>query len=143
MKVSTTVHINNSQLPDAFDARKVKTTAAGLPPVQVVYDACEVFKALTNPTRLRIMHALTHEELCVGDLARALELAMSALSHQLALLRRMRLIAARDEGRQTFYRVHDHFVGSLVHACLAHVEHDQNAKGSGHRHPHEKRLNHK
>ena len=138
MYASTTVKLNNSHLPAAFDVRKVKATTAGLPPVQVVYDACEVFKALTNPTRLRIMHALTHEELCVGDLARALELAMSALSHQLAMLRRMRLITARDEGRQTFYRVEDHFVGHLVHDCLAHVEADQRSTGSGHRHPHPK-----
>ena len=143
MNDSTTVKMNNPRLPDPYDSRKVKATAAGLPPVQVVYDACEVFKALTNPTRLRIMHALTHEELCVGDLARALELAMSALSHQLALLRRMRLITARDEGRQTFYRVQDHFVGNLVHDCLAHVERDQNARGAGHRHPHTKPGKHK
>lgn len=130
--------MNKSPLPVAYDLRKIKATAAGLPPVRVVDDACEVFKALTNPTRLRIMHALTHEELCVGDLARALELAMSALSHQLALLRRMRLITARDEGRQTFYRVQDHFVGNLVHDCLSHVEHDKNAKRAGHSHPHSK-----
>ena len=75
------------------------------------------------------MHALTHDELCVGDLARALSLSMSALSHQLALLRRLRLIAARENGRQTFYRVVDHFVGHLVHDCLAHVERDRASPG--------------
>ena len=100
----------------------------------MVADASEVFKALTNPTRIRIMHALTHEEMSVGDLARALTLSMSALSHQLALLRRMRLVAARDEGRQTFYRVVDHFVGHLVHDCLAHVEQLQPV--ASRRHPH-------
>ena len=136
MYVSTSVKVNKSQLPPPHDPRKVKAAASGLPLEQVVYDASEVFKALTSPTRIRIIHALTHQELCVGDLARALELEMSSLSHQLALLRRMRLIAARYEGRQTFYRVDDHFVGKLVHACLAHVEHDQSAGRVGHRHPH-------
>jgi DNA-binding transcriptional ArsR family regulator len=115
----------NSPLPEPFETRKVKAAIAGLPPDHVVADASEVFKALTNPTRIRIMHALTHDELCVGDLARALSLSMSALSHQLALLRRLRLIAARENGRQTFYRVVDHFVGHLVHDCLAHVERDR------------------
>lgn len=124
------------RLPEPFAARKVRAVAAALPPGEVVADASEVFKALTNPTRIRIMHALTHEELSVGDLARALTLSMSALSHQLALLRRMRLVAARDEGRQTFYRVVDHFVGHLVHDCLAHVEQLQPA--GSRRHPHRK-----
>jgi len=111
----------NLHLPEAFEAEKVRSTVADLPPEPVVADASEVFKALTNPTRIRIMHALTHEEMCVGDLARALNLSMSALSHQLALLRRLRLVAAREEGRQTFYRVIDRFVGHLVHDCLEHV----------------------
>ena len=48
------------QLPDPFDPRKLKAAAAGLPVDQVVADASEVFKALTNPTRIRIIHALTH-----------------------------------------------------------------------------------
>ena len=128
-----------STLPEPHQARKVKATAAGLPVDQVVADASEVFRALTNPTRIRIMHALTHDELCVGDLARALSLSMSGLSHQLTVLRRMKLIAAREAGRQTFYRVVDHFVGHLVHDCLAHVERARvvvTTRGTGHRHPH-------
>ena len=127
--------VKSAELPEPFAARKVKAAAAAMPPDAVVADASEVFKALTNPTRIRIMHALTHEELCVGDLARALTLSMSALSHQLSLLRRLRLIAAREDGRQTFYRVVDHFVGHLVHDCLAHVERQQPA-GRAPRHPH-------
>ena len=126
----------NQGLPEPFEAAKVKATIAGLPVDDVVRDAAEVFKALANPTRIRIMHALAHGELCVGDLARALALSMSALSHQLGLLRRMKLVAAREDGRQTFYRVVDHFVGNLVHDCLAHAEGDgQNARPQ-HRHPH-------
>jgi DNA-binding transcriptional ArsR family regulator len=127
--------VMSAGLPEPFAARKVRAVTAAMPPDEVVAGASEVFKALTNPTRIRIMHALTHEELCVGDLARALTLSMSALSHQLALLRRLRLIAARDDGRQTFYRVVDHFVGDLVHDCLAHVERQQPA-GRARRHPH-------
>ena len=124
------------ELPEAFDADKVKATMTGLPVDEVVSDASEVFKALANPTRIRIMHALSHDELCVGDLARALGLSMSALSHQLGLLRRMKLVAARDEGRQTFYRVVDHLVGDLVHDCLSHAEGDGQRSRPGHRHPH-------
>src|ERR1700730_1303093 len=122
MRTSSTMKLINQGLPEPFEAAKVKATIAGLPVDDVVRDAAEVFKALANPTRIRIMHALAHGELCVGDLARALALSMSALSHQLGLLRRMKLVAAREDGRQTFYRVVDHFVGNLVHDCLAHAE---------------------
>ena len=141
MRTSSTVKVINQRqrLPDAFDAGKVKATVAGLPVDEVVRDATEVFKSLANPTRIRIMHALAHDELCVGDLARALGLSMSALSHQLGLLRRVKLLAAREDGRQTFYRVVDHFVGNLVHDCLSHAESAGQKSRPGHPHPHRSR----
>ena len=139
MTTCSTVKLVNQELPEAFAADKVKATIAGLPADDVVSDAGEVFKALANPTRIRIMHALAHDELCVGDLARALGLSMSALSHQLGLLRRMKLVAAREDGRQTFYRVVDHLVGDLVHDCLSHAESHGLKSRPGHSHPHTSR----
>jgi ArsR family transcriptional regulator len=130
------VKLINQSLPEAYDHRSVQATKSGLPVDEVVRDAAEVFQALANPVRIRIMHALTHRELCVGDLARALGLRMSALSHQLAFLRRLKLIAARENGRQTFYRVIDDFVGEVVHDCLAHVERRAGISARRHRHPH-------
>lgn len=134
----TAVPVTKPALPPAYDARKVKRAAEGLPIDDAVESATEVFQALANPTRIRIMHALAHDEMSVGDLARALDLSMSALSHQLAMLRLLRLVAAREEGRQTFYRVIDHFVGDLVHDCLAHIEQGTGPNGR-HRHPHKRR----
>ena len=61
------------------------------------------------------------------------------MEDQLAILRLLRLVAAREEGRQTFYRVIDHFVGDLVHDCLAHVEEGGHGSRPGHQHPHKKR----
>lgn len=121
-------------LPEVVDSKKVKQVLAGLPAQEVVSEAVEVFHALSNPLRLRLMHALSHEELCVGDLAHALGLSMSAVSHQLAFLRRMKLVAAREDGRQSYYRVINEFVGHMVHDCLAHV--GDESPGSPHRHPH-------
>lgn len=132
------VPVTKPALPPAYDARKVKRATEGLPIQDAVDSATEVFQALANPNRIRIMHALAHDEMSVGDLARALGLSMSALSHQLAMLRLLRLVAAREEGRQTFYRVIDHFVGDLVHDCLAHIEQGTAATGR-HRHPHKRR----
>src|SRR4051812_18393877 len=121
MSMLTTVKPNNLLLPVVVDATKVAAARDGLPSHEVVDEAVEVLKGLANPTRLRIMHALAHDELCVGDIAQAFKLSMSVVSHQLSILRRLKLVAAREDGRQTYYRVTDHFVGELVHDCLAHV----------------------
>ncbi len=93
-----------------------------MPRPEALRDAGEVFKALGNPTRLAIIHALAHDDLSVGDLARALDLSLTVASQHLGVLRRLRLVAGRDEGRLTFYRVIDALVGHLVHDCLAHVD---------------------
>ena len=132
----SSVQQSNSALPRPLEPKKVRATLQGLPLPGVVEDAAEVFRALANPTRVRVLHALAHEELCVGDLARVLGSSMSALSHQLALLRRLKLVRARDEGRQTFYSVSDTFVGDLVHDCLAHVEGRSGRLSLTHPHPH-------
>jgi len=123
-------------LPGVVDREKVAAARAGLPAEDVVQDAVEVFKVLSSPVRIRIMHALAHDELSVGDLARALDLSLSVASHQLALLRRMKLVAARGEGRLTFYRATGDFAGHLVHDCLAHVAERLAVPGKAHHHAH-------
>jgi ArsR family transcriptional regulator len=119
-----------ADLPDVVDQTRVEAARAGLPEAEVLRDASEVFKALASPARLSILHALTHDELSVGDLARALDLSLSVTSQQLSVLRRLKLVAGRDEGRLTFYRVIDDLVGHLVHDCLVHVERGLGRAGS-------------
>jgi ArsR family transcriptional regulator, lead/cadmium/zinc/bismuth-responsive transcriptional repressor len=123
-------------LPDIVDPAIVAATRRALPAHEVVSDAVEVFRLLASPVRLRIMHALAHHEMSVGDLARAMDLSLSRTSHQLALLRRMKLVACRDEGRLAFYRATDDFVGHLVHDCLAHVEEKLAVGSQPHHHRH-------
>ena len=72
----------------------------------------------------------------VGDLARAMDLSLSTTSHQLSLLRRMKLVSSRDVGRVTFYRAIDDFVGHLVHDCLAHVGGKLGLAATPHHHRH-------
>ena len=116
-------------LPEIVERKKVVAARAGLPADDVVRDAVDVFKVLASPVRIGIIHALAHHEMSVGDLAHALDLSLSVASHQLALLRRMKLAVARNQGRLTFYRVTDALVERLVQACLTHV-------GESHQHPH-------
>jgi DNA-binding transcriptional ArsR family regulator len=83
----------------------------------------EIFKALSDPSRVRIISALTHTELCVYDLAAALGMSQSAVSHQLRSLREMRLVRYRKEGRHVYYQLDDEHIGDLFRRGLEHVEH--------------------
>jgi DNA-binding transcriptional ArsR family regulator len=121
-------------LPPLAEVSKVARVRKTLPDVDATEEAVGVFLALANPLRLRLVHALAHDELCVGDLAHALGITMSAVSHELRLLRHLRLVAGRDEGRRTYYRVVNRVVSELVHDCLRHVGGER--PGSKHRHPH-------
>ena len=82
----------------------------------------ETFKLLGDATRVRMLDALAHSELCVCDLARLLSLSQSAVSHQLRLLRGVRLVRSRRDGKMIFYALDDqHIVGLFEHG-LEHVQ---------------------
>jgi DNA-binding transcriptional ArsR family regulator len=83
----------------------------------------EIFKALADPTRVRILHALLHAELCVGDLAAVLEMSESAVSHQLRLLRGLRVVRARRDGKLVYYALDDEHVTRLFQLSLEHLGH--------------------
>ena len=82
----------------------------------------EVFRLLGDPTRVRILDALTHGERCVCDLAALVGLTESAMSHQLRLLRGARLVHVRRMGRMAYYSLDDHHVAGLVYDIRKHVE---------------------
>ena len=82
----------------------------------------ETFKALGDVTRVRMLDALARAELCVGDLAELVGLSESAVSHQLRLLRGMRLVRSRRHGRLVFYSLDDDHILRLFEQGLEHVE---------------------
>jgi DNA-binding transcriptional ArsR family regulator len=84
----------------------------------------ETFKALADPTRVRMLHALSHAELCVGDLAAVLEMTESAVSHQLRLLRSLRVVRARRDGKLVYYTLDDEHVARLFQISLEHLGHE-------------------
>jgi DNA-binding transcriptional ArsR family regulator len=81
----------------------------------------EIFAAMGDPTRVRLLFALANEELCVHDLAGLLGVTVSAVSHQLRVLRGLRLVKFRREGRLTYYSLDDHHVSALLEMGLEHV----------------------
>jgi DNA-binding transcriptional ArsR family regulator len=84
----------------------------------------DTFKALSDPTRVRIVSLLAGAELCVCDLSAVLGMSQSAVSHQLRTLRDMRLVRWRRDGRQIFYTLDDEHVGDLFRRGLDHVAHE-------------------
>ncbi len=83
----------------------------------------EAFQALADPTRARLLYALTHRPLCVRDLAILVGVSESAVSHQLRFLRDRRLVKSRREGTTIYYTVDDAHVAALFREADHHVDH--------------------
>lgn len=82
-----------------------------------------LFKAFADPTRVRILHELLDSELRVGDIAKRVKMSPSAVSHQLAFLRTMRLVKNRRDGRTVVYALDDEHVRQLFRQGIEHVVH--------------------
>ena len=89
-----------------------------------IVELSKIFKALGDPTRLKIIHSLSKEELCVCDIAELLEMNQSAISHQLRVLRNLRLVKYRKEGKSAIYSLDDNHVLQLFKQGLEHINHD-------------------
>jgi DNA-binding transcriptional ArsR family regulator len=108
---------------EVVDIGRVRMARAALPDVQATHALAALFGALGDPTRLRIVAALAASELCVCDLAAAVGLTSSAASHQLRVLRSLRLVRGRREGRMVFYALDDEHVRVLLREGSEHIAH--------------------
>jgi ArsR family transcriptional regulator len=108
-------------IASAAPARALRLKRALLAESSVVALA-ETFKVLGDTTRVRMLDALSRAELCVCDLAALLGLSESAVSHQLRLLRGMRLVRPRRDGRLVYYALDDQHIVGLFAQGLEHVE---------------------
>lgn len=88
-------------------------------------DLAELFKALSEPTRLRIIHSLLKRELCVCDLCDVLGMQQSAVSHQLRVLRNLRIVKRRKEGKMMYYSIDDQHIEGLFLQGLHHISHNK------------------
>jgi ArsR family transcriptional regulator len=107
------IHIHPEQL-SSLRGKLVGAADAG--------ELAETFRTLGDPTRVRMLDALAHSELCVCDLATLIGLSESAVSHQLRLLRNLRLVKARRDGRMVFYSLDDRHIMTLFRTALRHVQ---------------------
>ena len=86
-----------------------------------LYALADLFKVFGDPTRIRILYALSAQELCVCDIASVLDMTQSAISHQLRILKQMKLVKFRREGKTVYYSLADSHVETILNQGLDHV----------------------
>lgn len=91
---------------------------------QTLYNVSQTFKALSDMTRIRILHLLSRGEHSVGEIAEALSLHQPTVSHQLRVLKNLRLVKFRREGTTVFYSHDDGHVMNLLAQAIDHAQHD-------------------
>jgi DNA-binding transcriptional ArsR family regulator len=111
--------------PDYLDGARARRARAALAGEGAVRRMARTFRALGDPTRAKVVLALSVEELCVGDLARLLGTSSSVISHQLRVLRDLDLVSPRRAGKSTYYRLDDAHVRVLFREGM------RRARGNG------------
>jgi len=102
-------------------ADRVKAARKLLHDHDTTLELSETFKILSDPTRLRIVLALTKQELCVCDIAALLQMTDSAISHQLRLLKNLRLVKHSRKGKMVYYMLDDNHIEDMIRIALRHV----------------------
>lgn len=95
---------------------------AEMPDEIELYNLAELFKVFGDSTRIRILYVLFEAEVCVCDLASALNMNQSAISHQLKILKQNKLVKARREGKSVFYSLADDHVRMIIAKGQEHIE---------------------
>lgn len=111
--------------PTPINQEALSLARASLPTDELLTVVVQTFGALADPTRARILFALRSGELCVRDLALAVGVSESAISHQLRLLRDRRLVRSRRDGTTIYYTVDGHHLAVLLREADYHAEHLQ------------------
>lgn len=104
------------------DQDRVSRSRARMHSERTIAELAEIFKVLSEPTRVRILQALSAEELCVCDIAAVVETTSSAISHQLRILRSARLVKSRKDGKMVYYSLDDEHVRNLFEEGIRHLQ---------------------
>jgi ArsR family transcriptional regulator len=102
----------------------LKVVNEKMPAEEELYDLAELYKIFGDSTRIRILFVLFEAEVCVCDLAEALNMTQSAISHQLRILKQNKLVKSRREGKSMFYSLADNHVRTIINQGIEHIEED-------------------
>ena len=92
-----------------------------LPQEQELVDLSEFFKVFGDSTRIKILYVLSQSEMCVCDITTLLQMGQSAISHQLRILKQMRLVKFRREGKTVFYSLSDSHIQTILDQGMEHI----------------------
>lgn len=123
-KESDQLAVNDVECCETFQTHEelLKIVNAEMPEEDKLYDLAELFKVFGDSTRIRILYVLFEAEVCVCDLAEALNMTQSAISHQLKILKQSRLVKSRREGKSVFYSLADGHVRTIIAQGREHIE---------------------
>ena len=99
----------------------LKVVNETMPEETELYDLAELFKVFGDSTRIRILFVLFEAEVCVCDLAAALQMTQSAISHQLRVLKQMKLVKNRREGKTVYYSLADGHIQNIISQGMEHI----------------------
>ena len=107
----------------------VNSVRSKMPDTEMLYELAELFKVFGDTTRVRILYALSAQEMCVCDIAELLEMTHSSISHQLRVLKQARLVKFRKEGKSVFYSLDDCHISQIFSCGLEHIEEKYKNRG--------------
>lgn len=103
------------------DAGYIEMIRKGLPGHDRLQALAELFSILGDGTRLQIVLILQDHELCVHEISEIISMSLSAVSHQLRLLKAMRLVKFRKQGKMVYYSLNDDHISKLLHTAFEHI----------------------
>lgn len=106
-----------------INKKKVDEAKADMPDEAELDYLSELFKILSDPTRMKLVFALTYREMCVCDLAATLGMTKSAISHQLKTMKQCSVVKPRREGKNVFYSLHDQHITDIIAMAASHASH--------------------
>lgn len=99
----------------------VRQVESVMPDEQELIDLSEFFKVFGDSTRIKILYALSQSEMCVCDIAMILQMGQSAISHQLRVLKQLRLVKFRRDGKTVFYSLADGHIQTILAQGMEHI----------------------
>ena len=116
------MHLDKEELENMPQGTDVFSLSDQVPTEEELYDLAELFKVFGDSTRIKILYVLVESDMSVGDIAQALNMTQSSISHQLRVLKQSRLVRFRREGKNIGYSLADDHVHTIMSQGLEHLE---------------------
>lgn len=116
------MHLDKEELENMPQGTDVFSLSDQVPTEEELYDLAELFKVFGDSTRIKILYVLVESDMSVGDIAQALNMTQSSISHQLRVLKQSRLVRFRREGKNIVYSLADNHVHTIMSQGLEHLE---------------------